>query len=84
MDVLRREHTLYYQINRRIQITVYLIRHITQIIQSSSQEMEELNKMWTVKLYIICLILSSLYAILVATLIAFLRHRGELAISLYL
>ena len=36
------------------------------------------------ELCIICIILSSLYAILVATLIAFLHHRGELAISLYL
>ena len=36
------------------------------------------------ELCIICLILPSLYVILVATLIAFLHHRGELAISLYL
>ena len=36
------------------------------------------------ELYTICIILPSLYAILVATLFAFLCHRGELRISPYL
>ena len=36
------------------------------------------------ELYTICIILPSLYAILVATLFAFLHHRGELRISPYL
>ena len=80
------------KLRKMAQIAISQKRHIRPQFQNSSNTFQYKPYSYggshccvsPLELYTICMILPSLYAILVATLFAFLCHRGELRISPYL